>query len=100
MATKLDTQFKKDVLNTILFLFNRLTTIEKKTILYKLEVPKTEIEKLEDLEEKLKEIYIDWLSDIDETSTNIESKYKNVNLFMSKENSLDFKTEIETYKNL
>ena len=100
---KLDTGFINDSLTTILFLYNRLDIIKKKTILNMVGVSKQEVESLgtdEDLVNNLESIYSEWLNDFDVDNPTIEDSIYNANLYMSGDNVDDFKKQIETYKKL
>ena len=91
-----------NVLDTLDFLFNKMTTDEKKAVLKKIGVSKRDIEALENdqLITKLKTEYTSLLRNFDKNNPTVDEKYKRGCEYMSKKKKTELKTEIENYKRL
>ncbi len=90
----------KNALDTLDFLFERMTNDEKKAVLSKIGVSKRDIEKLDpsNYRVKLKEEYTTVFSNFDKNNPQVDAKYKTGCEFMSKKKKTELKTEIKNYK--
>ena len=98
----LSIQDKTDVINTLTAQFKAMSIDEKKAVLKKLDISKTDIEKLEEdgMVNKLVSIYTPILDKIDINNFSIDSKYKRANEYISGDKKAELKTDIETYKKI
>ena len=102
MTRILTTEEKADVLKTIEQSFKKLSEDQKKTILYKIGISKIDIERLSEAEllTKVKTKYDTIISRIDIDNFSVDSKYKTAAEYMSGDKKSEFKTDVQTYKNL
>tara|TARA_Y100000592_G_C5214697_1_gene196588 strand:+ start:185 stop:499 length:315 start_codon:yes stop_codon:yes gene_type:complete len=89
-----------NILDTLDFLFNKMTIDEKKAILNKIGISKRDIEALDadNYTTRLKTEYTTVLRNFDKNNPQIDAKYKTGCEYMSKKKKTELKTEIKNYK--
>ena len=98
----LSSEDKANVLKTLKIQFKAMTIDEKKAVLKKIDISKTDIEKLDEdgMIDKLVSTYNPILDTIDINNFSIDAKYKTANEYISGNKKTELKTEIENYKKL
>jgi DNA-directed RNA polymerase subunit H (RpoH/RPB5) len=93
---------KIDIVNTLKMQFKVMSIDEKKAVLKKLDISKTDIEKLDEhgMLNILISTYDPILDAIDLNNVNIDTKYITANEYISGDRKTELKTEIENYKKL
>tara|TARA_R100000664_G_scaffold16331_1_gene25083 strand:- start:4124 stop:4438 length:315 start_codon:yes stop_codon:yes gene_type:complete len=92
-----------NILSTVEKLFALMNDCERKAILFKMGLPKNEIEDMDSIEQnkKVKEFYTLLVNDFDMNNPpDLDVKYKEISRYLSGKNKDTLKTEIENYKKL